>query len=187
VPRARPPGEPPRVLLAGGIAPAKGVIDLLEAVRRVGGRARVQLAGRIAPDMHAHLSPYAHLFEHLPQEDLARCYHRADIFCLPSYFEGSALVVSEAMASGLPCVVTEAAGSPVTHGRDGLVVPPGAPAELADALGALLDDAALRARLGAAARRTAEACDLASYGRRLVDAYGERPAAAAVAPRSATA
>ncbi|HEX5138917.1 MAG TPA: glycosyltransferase family 4 protein, partial [Planctomycetota bacterium] len=162
--------------------------DLLEAARRVGGRVRVQLAGRIAPDMRAHLSPYAHLFEHLPpmpQEELARHYHRADAFCLPSYFEGSALVVSEAMASGLPCVVTEAAGSLVTHGRDGLVVPAGAPAELADALGALLDDAALSARLGAAARRTAEAFDLASYGRRLVEAYGA-PAAPAIA-RAATA
>jgi glycosyltransferase involved in cell wall biosynthesis len=181
-PRARRPNEPLRVLLAGGIAPAKGVVDLLEAARRVQGRVRVVLAGRIAPDLHAHLAPYAHLFEHLPpmpQEDLARCYHRADVFCLPSYFEGSALVVAEAMASGLPCVVTQAAGSLVEHGRDGLVVPAGAPAEIAAALEALLDDDALRARLGAAGRHTAEAYDLASYGRRLVAAYGEPRAAEA--------
>jgi len=181
-PRVRQPGEPLRVLLAGGIAPAKGVIDLLEAARGMAGRVRVTLAGRIAPGMHGHLAPYAHLFDHvppMPQGELARCYHRADVFCLPTYFEGSALVVSEAMASGLPCVVTEAAGSAVEHGRDGLVVPAGAPAELAAALEALADDPALRARLGATARRTAEACDLASYGRRLVAAYGEPPAAGA--------
>jgi glycosyltransferase involved in cell wall biosynthesis len=156
-------------------------VDLLEAARRVGGRMRVTLAGRIAPGMQEHLAPYAHLFDHLPpmpQEELARLYHRADVFCLPSYFEGSALVVSEAMASGLPCVVTDAAGSPIEHGRDGWIVPAGAPAELAAALEALLDDAALRGRLGAAARRTAEANDLASYGRRLVGAYGDRADAA---------
>lgn len=181
MPRVRRPDEPLRVLLAGGIAPAKGVIDLLEAARRVGGRVRVLLAGRIAPGMHAHLSPYVHLFDHLPpmpQEDLARCYHRADVFCLPSYFEGSALVVSEAMASGLPCVVTEAAGSLVEHLRDGWIVSVGAPADLAQALESLLDDPALRARLGSAARRTAEAMGLASYGRRLVEAYGGRAVAA---------
>jgi glycosyltransferase involved in cell wall biosynthesis len=184
MPRVRPPGEPLRVLLAGGIAPAKGVIDLLEAARRVGGRMRVLLAGLIAPGMHEHLAPYAHLFDHvppMPQEELARCYHRADVFCLPSYFEGSALVVSEAMASGLPCVVTEAAGSLIEHGRDGWIVPAGAPDDLAQALEALLDDPALRARLGAAARRTAEAFGLASYGRRLVSAYGPAAPAAALA------
>jgi glycosyltransferase involved in cell wall biosynthesis len=175
MPRVRQPDEPLQVLLAGGIAPAKGVIDLLEAARRVGGRVRVTLVGRVAPGMQEHLAPYAHLFVYLPpmpQEELARCYHRADVFSLPSYFEGSALVVSEAMASGLPCVVTDAAGSLVEHGRDGLVVPAGDPAALADALAQLDADAALRARLGAAARRTAEAYDLASYGRRLVTAYG---------------
>ncbi len=184
MPRVRQAGEPLRVLLAGGIAPAKGVVDLLEAARRVEGRVRVTLAGRIAPGMHEHLAPYVHLFDHLPpmpQEDLARCYHRADVFCLPSYFEGSALVVAEAMASGLPCVVTATAGSAVRHGRDGLVVPAGAPAELVAALEALAGDPALRARLGAAARRTAEACDLASYGRRLVEAYGGSQCARAAA------
>ena len=184
MPRVRQPGEPLRVLLAGGIAPAKGVIDLLEAARRVGGRVRVLLAGRIAPGMHEHLAPYVHLFDHLPpmpQEDLARCYHQADVFSLPSYFEGSALVVSEAMASGLPCVVTEAAGSLIEHRRDGWIVPPGEPGELADALEALLDDPGLRTRLGDAARRTAEAYSLASYGRRLVAAYADPPGAAAPA------
>jgi glycosyltransferase involved in cell wall biosynthesis len=188
MPRVRTPAEPIRVLLAGGIAPAKGVIDLLEAARRVGGKVRVVLAGRVAPGMHEHLAPYVHLFEHLPpmpQEDLARCYHRADVFCLPSYFEGSALVVSEAMASGLPCVVTEAAGSLITHNRDGLIVPPGAPGELADALASLVESPGLRSRLSVAARATSEAYDLASYGRRLVDAYRgvgvETPAKAAEA------
>jgi glycosyltransferase involved in cell wall biosynthesis len=175
MPRLRQPGEPHRVLLVGGLSPAKGVIDLLEAVRRVGsGVVRVLLVGRITPGTNDLLAPYRHLFDHLPpmpQDELARCYHRADVFCLPSFFEGSALVVHEAMASGLPCVVTPSAGSAIEHMRDGWIVPAGAPGEIASALDALLADPALRARLGAAARRTAESHDVASYGRRLVAAY----------------
>lgn len=174
-PRLRRRGDPLRVLLAGTLSPAKGVIDLLEAARCLGGdRIRVVLAGRMTAGMARHLAPYGNIFEHLrpmPQEDLAQCYRRADAFCLPSFIEGSALVVQEAMATGLPCVVTPAAGSMVEDGRDGLLVPAGSPDAIACALEALLDDPRLRERLGAEARRTAESCDLGSYGARLVAAY----------------
>jgi glycosyltransferase involved in cell wall biosynthesis len=182
-PRVRPRGEPLRVLLAGTIAPAKGVVDLLEAVRGLGaGHVRVVLAGRMAPGMERHLAPYGNLFERLPpmpQEDLARCYQRADAFCLPSYVEGSALVAHEAMATGLPCIVTRAAGSMIEDGCNGRVVPEGAPDAIAGAIDALLGDPRLRARLGEAARRTAEACDLASYGARLASAYAGEAAGGA--------
>jgi glycosyltransferase involved in cell wall biosynthesis len=177
MPRLRRAGEPLRVLLVAALSPTKGVVDLLEAVRRIGSDlVRVMLVGRMTPGTGNLVAPYRHLFDHLlpmPQEQLAACYHRADLFCLPSFFEGSALVVHEAMATGLPCVVTAAAGSLIEHGLDGWIVPPGAPDLLAEALDALLGDDRLRERLGAAARHTAEAHDISSYGRRLVAAYGE--------------
>ena len=47
----------------------------------------------------------------------------ADVFVFPSLFEGSAVVTYEALACGLPCVVTPEAGSVVRDGVEGLVVP----------------------------------------------------------------
>lgn len=59
----------------------------------------------------------------IPDDQIPGMYRQAKVFCLPSLEEGSALVVYEAMASGLPCIVTEQCGSIVDDGKDGLIVP----------------------------------------------------------------
>jgi glycosyltransferase involved in cell wall biosynthesis len=84
--------------------------------------------------------------------DMATCYRAADVFCLPSSSEGLANAVLEAMATGLPPVVTPISGMTdlVTDGQTGRLVRP-EPADIADACGPLLSDAALRARVGQAA------------------------------------
>ncbi len=74
----------------------------------------------------------------------------ADVFALPSPVEPFGLVLLEAMALSRPVVAT-AAGGPleiVADGHTGLLVPPGDPAALADAVARLLSDAALRSRMG---------------------------------------
>jgi len=84
------------------------------------------------------------------------------------------LTVVEAMACGRAVVVSAAGGAAelFTDGRDGLGVAPGDAAGLAAAVRRLAEDAALRARLGAAARATAEArFDAAAYGPRLAAVY----------------
>ena len=80
-----------------------------------------------------------------------------DVFCLPSLWEGLPNSLLEAMALGLPVVASAIDGVPeaVTDGADGLLVPPSDPAALAAALQRLAGDAGKRARLGAAARKTA--------------------------------
>jgi glycosyltransferase involved in cell wall biosynthesis len=82
----------------------------------------------------------------------------ADIFVLPSRREGLPLAVLEAMACGLPCVVTDAGGNSeaVSHGRSGLVVKADSAAELADAITQLLRNKEERRRLGANARKRVE-------------------------------
>lgn len=81
-------------------------------------------------------------------------YDRADAFVLPTFHEGYGMALAEALARGLPVVATSAGAVPDTVPPDaGLLVPPGDVDALRDALAGVLDDAALRARLAAGARR----------------------------------
>ncbi|MCA2224089.1 glycosyltransferase family 4 protein [Nonomuraea aurantiaca] len=82
----------------------------------------------------------------------------ASIYVLSSRFEGLPMVMIEAMGQGLPIAAFDCPTGPadvLTSGKDGLLVPPGDVAGLADALDRLMSDKALRLRMGAAARRTA--------------------------------
>jgi glycosyltransferase involved in cell wall biosynthesis len=90
--------------------------------------------------------------------DLDRAYAEADLLVLASHAETYGMVVTEALAHGLPVVaaevggVTEALGHGENGTRPGLLVPPGDPAALGAALRAWLGDAELRGRLRRAAR-----------------------------------
>jgi glycosyltransferase involved in cell wall biosynthesis len=92
------------------------------------------------------------------EADLARSYGRADLLVLSSRAETYGMVVTEALARGLPVVAAEVGGVPeaLGHGADGtrpgLLVPPDDPAALRDALRSWLEDADLRRRLRRAAR-----------------------------------
>jgi glycosyltransferase involved in cell wall biosynthesis len=90
--------------------------------------------------------------------ELDRAYAAADLLVLASHAETYGLVVTEALARGLPVLaadvggVTEALGHGESGTRPGLLVPPGDPTALGAALRAWLGDAALRGRLRRAAR-----------------------------------
>lgn len=111
-------------------------------------------------------------------DDMTGLFAAADIFCLPSRFEGLPLVLLEAMGSGLPTVAFGIDGvvDVVADGAQALLAPPGNTAALASALERLVEDGALRARLGAAARELV----IARYGfdsviDRLEAAYRQAP------------
>ena len=90
----------------------------------------------------------------------------ADVFALPSHFEGLPMSVIEAMLTGLPVVATRIRGprEQVVDGDTGILVPPGTVAPLAEALRRLVDDPASRRRMGEAGRARA----LALYDERAV-------------------
>lgn len=102
---------------------------------------------------------------------LPTLYNESDIFVFPSMGEGGANVVYEALASGLPCVVTTNAGSAVRDGLEGYVIKVGDVAALKDRIYRLYSDPNLRRRMSLAARPRAEAYSWNQFGRRLVLMY----------------
>lgn len=91
----------------------------------------------------------------------------ADVVAMPSLAEGLGVAAIEAMAAGRVVVASRAGGLPelITDGEQGLLVPPGDAGALATALRRVLDDAALRAQLGAAGRERAQAFSTAAMAR----------------------
>jgi len=158
----------PVILYVGHLSPRKGVGDLLEAAEMlveaglehelviVGGAPDEGAAHAVAIDGARHAT--VRYRGSLAPADMPTAYRDADVLCLPSWWEAMPLSVLEGMASGLPIVATDVGDvrTAVEHGRNGLLVPPREPDELAAALGSLLKDPALRRRMGANARSAAE-------------------------------
>jgi glycosyltransferase involved in cell wall biosynthesis len=84
--------------------------------------------------------------------------HSARVAVFPSFAEAFALAPLEAMAAGCPTISTRRGSGPemIVEDRDGVLVDPGRPEEIADAILAILGDDALARRLGAAGRRRAK-------------------------------
>ncbi|HEX3575378.1 MAG TPA: glycosyltransferase family 4 protein [Rhodopila sp.] len=107
--------------------------------------------------------------------DIAALLAASDIFTLPSRFEGLPMSVIEAMLTGLPVVATNVRGpaEQVIDGETGLSIPAGDSAALGTALGRLVRDPDLRARMGQAGRQRALACyDEAKVLARTLDLLG---------------
>ena len=85
----------------------------------------------------------------LDADALAAEYDRADLFVLPTLYEGYGMAVAEALARGLPVVSTATGAIADLVGDAGIVVPPGDARRLPSALSRVLGDPELRARLTA--------------------------------------
>src|SRR5947207_337643 len=92
----------------------------------------------------------------------------ADIVVLPSLAEGSAAVIYEALAAGLPIVTTPEAGSVVRDGIEGRIVPSRDPEALANAIAEIVKDREKRERMSHAARERAREFTWERYGERLI-------------------
>ena len=159
------------LLCVAAVHPGKGHDVLLDALAHLGDRAwTLTCVGSLEVDP-AHVEAlqtqvYARSWERrviftgpLTGAALDAAYDAADLVVLPSRFESYGMVVSEALAGGLPVVASAVGGVPEALGSGpggalpGLLVPPDDAAALASALAAWLDDPALRERLGGAASR----------------------------------
>ncbi len=152
------------IVAVGNLYPVKGHAVLLDALELLGDRAGWQLAiaGRgeeeaslRARSAAAGLQPRVHILGF--RDDIPDILAAGDIFAMPSLSEGLPLALVEAMSFGLPVVVSRVGGIPevVSDGVEALLVPPSDALALSVALGALIDDASLRRRLGDAGRTRA--------------------------------
>jgi glycosyltransferase involved in cell wall biosynthesis len=146
-----------RVLFMGGDFPRKGGPDLLAAWRAgaFADRAELDLVTDwpltdgdlpVGVRLVGGIAPYTEAWRAIWRD--------ADIFVMPTRHEAFGMVFQEAAAAGLPVVATAINAIPeiVEDGTTGLLVPPGDTPALVAALGRLIDDAALRCRLGRTAR-----------------------------------
>jgi glycosyltransferase involved in cell wall biosynthesis len=151
-----------RVLTVGRLIADKGMDVALEACARAGRSLTIVGEGpeRAALESRARaLEADVRFTGHASREELAALYAGAAAVVLAARRgEGLPNVLLEAMAHARPVVATPCAGTRdlLADGANGLLVPAGDAHALASALGRLAGDAALRARLGAAARATAE-------------------------------
>lgn len=168
--RPEPRGEV-RLLAVGRLVEKKGYPVLLEAMGRLvpmtpGVRLQIIGGGDLGPMLTREieqlgLSGVVSLLGARTHQEIAAAYREADVFVQASVVladgdrDGIPNSLLEAMASGLAVVASDVAGIPeaVTDAKTGLLVPPGDPVALATALHRVTADAALRGRLGAAARR----------------------------------
>lgn len=162
-PVRRADGGPLRVLSVGRLVPGKGHAVLLEALTRLRGDGVETLTTLVGdgPErgslerLAAELRLDVRFAGAVGQDELRAFYEDAELFCLPTFAEGLGVVLLEAMAFGLPVVSTLVMGVPevVEDGETGLLVRPGRPDLLAEALVRLAAAPELRDRMGRAGRR----------------------------------
>ena len=164
---------PVRLLFVGGDFPRKGGAALLKAFELLPREAahltivtKTQDIGNNLPNMTVRhgVGPNS--------PEMLRLYADADLFVFPTRGDCLPLAVMEALTSGLPVVTTSVGALPeaVTHGETGWIVPPDDAPALAEALGTLASDSALRTRLSLAAAAVGLArFDAATNYRKLID------------------
>lgn len=170
----RTPG-PLHILTIGEVGLRKGSPYVLQAAERLGTAVRMRMAGpdRLPPQVRRRLERSIELRGIVPRADIAEEYRWADVFLLPSLCEGSATVIYEALASGLPVITTYSTGSVVRDGVEGLIVPERDPQAIVDAVRYLADNPQVRASMAANARLRAREYTVDRYGARLLDVLSQ--------------
>ena len=168
-PRATGTGSPVQLLAVGAVVPRKAYDLLVRALSPLADRDwRLTMAGPTDRSAEALAALRAALLEGglghrvtllgaVDQQRLAELYAKADIFVMSSLYEGYGMVLGEAMARGLPIVCTTGGAAAETAPDTAAIkVPPGDQAALTAAIGRLIDEPDLRARMADAAWAAAQ-------------------------------
>lgn len=170
-----------RVLTVSPLSVQKGTHVLLEAIaslKKRGKSIHLTIIGQTEPEFKTWLrtsnlaSVIDQHIDFVANSDLLHYYQEADVFCLPSVQEGLALVLAEAMASGLPVIATDRTGIEEIAKEEGsaIVVPASDAAALAETLSQLTDREQLIALSEAGLQQVAD-LSWDDYGARAIEHY----------------
>lgn len=171
VPKVDRPRRPLRFVFLGFLSLRKGVPLLLDAWKKAGLRdAELVLAGGIREE-HRKLLLQAGNVRYagfVPRSNVPHFLAEHDVYVLPSYSEGFAISIIEAMAAGLPIISSTNTGAPdiVTSGRDGFVIPVGDVDPLVDRLRWFSDNRDKIDAMSIAAKQKAKEYTWERYGER---------------------
>lgn len=168
--RARYGIDPHRVvfLFSAKLLPRKDPLTLLRAYHRMRHRDRAAVVfmgeGELRPRIEQEAADGVHLIGFVNQLDIPKQYAMSDVFVLPSVYEPRGAVINEAMACGLPVIVTDRCGSIgdiVLAGENAFIYPAGDAGELARYMDLLTIDHGLRRRMGQRSREIIATWDFA--------------------------
>jgi glycosyltransferase involved in cell wall biosynthesis len=164
-----------RLLFVGRINQRKGIRDLVEAMRLVDNdRVELTICGRVVDDLAIFRSfgDRIRILPNVSNETLIAAYQAADLFVFPSLAEGFGQVLLEALACGLPILSTARTAAPdlIEDGRQGFIVKPGNPAELAAHIEWALGNRARLREMRQEARCAAEQFTWQRFRARITDA-----------------
>jgi len=173
--RHQPPTNRPfRFVFAGLVCARKGIPLLQKAWAALQPTdAELWIVGPITPTAATRVlsNGRVRVVGKVPNTELATILSESDVFVFPSYFEGFALVLLEAMACGLPVITTTATAGPdiVTQDRDGWIIEPGDVEALVSRMRFCLENRDPVREMGLKARQTAERFSWDAYGDRWVE------------------
>ena len=170
--------SPLRFLFAGALSQRKGLADLFAAMKlvNVSGAELVVMGSAILP-MQFYRNQFARFIYEAPRshDAVLRLMASCDVLVLPSIVEGRALVQQEAMACGLPLIVTRNAGGEdlIVEGETGFLVPPGSPEAIAKKIEWFLQNRDKLPGMREAARAKAAKLSWAAYGDQILHAIAD--------------
>jgi len=164
-----------RIIYVGAVSVNKGIYYLLEAFQQLGlPNSELVLIGRLQSEFKPILTKYDGLFQHIshvPNDQLTHWYGNSSVFAFPSLTEGFAMVINEAMACGLPSIVTENAGGYVRDNMEGFVIPIRDIETLKEKILFFYENEDRRKEMGKSARKRVEQFTWERYGKKLIEFY----------------
>jgi glycosyltransferase involved in cell wall biosynthesis len=166
-----------RVIYVGGIQARKGILYLLEAFTKLKGLdAELILVGTVYPEMRKTMKKYEGTYKYFPpveQPKLKKFYSNSSVFVIPSIDDGFAMVTAEAMACGLPIIVTTNTGisDVIEEERHGFVVPIRDSEAIADKIEILYREKSLLEYMSTEAQLKSKGLTWNTYGEKMMEIY----------------